>query len=190
MFIDVEKHGPVDPVAAWSSMTNPKPVLEPDDVLEACDQMLGRLEAMERKAAAEAQSVSGVELLHPLVWGAASRLWTNEHFREAVTSAAETLVAHVQSRTGRRDLAATSLWQQVFSQREPRLRWPGDPDDQTVRSMNDGLRLFAPGAQMAIRNTSAHGTDEMTAQDALERLAVLSLLARWVDACEDVTASA
>ncbi|MFF7205356.1 TIGR02391 family protein [Streptomyces sp. NPDC008141] len=51
--------------------------------------------------------------------------------------------------------------------------------------MNDGLRQFAPGVQMTVRNTSAHGTDEMSAQDALERLAALSLLARWVDACDD-----
>ena len=43
---------------------------------------------------------------------------------------------------------------------------------------------------MTIRNTSAHGTDGMAAQDALERLAALSLLARWVDGCDDVTTDA
>lgn len=48
--------------------------------------------------------------------------------------------------------------------------------------MNDGLRQFAPGAQMTIRNPAAHG-DAMGEQDALERLAALSLLARWVDHC-------
>jgi uncharacterized protein (TIGR02391 family) len=194
-YIHVEGHGAVDPIAAWHSMASPKPLLEPDNVLEMCDQILGRLEAMAAKAAAEAPSVTGVELLHPLVWGAARRLWLDEHYREAVASAAEALVTHVQARTGRRDLPATSLWQQVFSasdpkEGQPRLRWPGDPQDQTVRSMNDGLRQFAPGAQMTIRNTSAHGTDGMTAQDALERLAALSLLARWADGCDDVTAQA
>ncbi|MFF5706567.1 TIGR02391 family protein [Streptomyces sp. NPDC012794] len=96
--------------------------------------------------------------------------------------AAEALIAHVQQRTGRHDLAATSFWQQIFSEAppntgEPRLRWPGDPTNQSVKTMNSGLRFFAPGVQMTIRNTSAHGTDEMTAQDAFERLGTLSLLA-------------
>ncbi|MGW5852369.1 TIGR02391 family protein [Streptomyces sp. NPDC055254] len=191
-YIHVEGHGPIDPMAAWSSMTSPKPLLEADNVLEMCDQILGRLEAMARKAEAEAPSVSGVEHFHPLVWGAASRLWRNEHYREAVASAAEALVAHVQSRTGRHDVAATSLWQQVFSSAppkpgDPKLRWPGEPTSQTVKTMNEGLRSFAPGVQMTIRNTSAHGTDTMNAQDALERLAALSLLARWIDDCDDVT---
>lgn len=191
-YIHVEGHGKVDPIAAWSSMTLPKPLLEADDVLEACEQMMGRLEAMERRAEAEAPSVSGVEHYHPLVWGAAFRLWRNEHYREAVASAAEALVAHVQSRTGRHDVAATSLWQQVFSSAppkagDPKLRWPGDPVNQTVKAMNEGLRLFAPGVQLTIRNTSAHGTDAMSAQDALERLGALSLLARWIDDCDDDT---
>jgi hypothetical protein len=189
-YIHVEGHGKIDPIAAWSSMTSPKPVLEADNVLEMCDQILGRLEAMALKAEAEAPTVHGVEHMHPLVWGAAARLWRNEHYREAVASAAETLMDHVQTRTGRHDVAATSFWQQIFSDAapkpgEPRLRWPGDPANQSVKTMNTGLKFFAPGVQMTIRNTSAHGTDEMTAQDALERLGALSLLARWVDDCDD-----
>lgn len=50
--------------------------------------------------------------------------------------------------------------------------------------MNDGLRQFAPGMQMTIRNPAAHSLDELTDQEALERLAALSLLARWVDECD------
>ena len=54
--------------------------------------------------------------------------------------------------------------------------------------MNDGLRLFAPGAQMTIRNPATHGPGEMTQQEAVERLSVLSLLARWVDQCDLIEA--
>lgn len=53
-----------------------------------------------------------------------------------------------------------------------------------MKSMNDGLRQFAPGVQMTIRNPATHSTNEMGEQDALERLAVLSLLAGWVEQCE------
>ncbi|MBO0657462.1 hypothetical protein J1792_33540 [Streptomyces triculaminicus] len=71
---------------------------------------------------------------------------------------------------------------------EPGLRRPGDPTNQTVKAMNEGLRSFAPGVQLAIRNTSAHGAGPMAAQDALEQLGALSLPARWIDDCEDAAA--
>ena len=127
--------------------------------------------------------------MHPLVWGAAQRLWRDRHFRLAVAAAAEALIAQVKSRTGRNDVPETGLWQEAFSERDPvpgkpRLRWPGDPADRTVKNMNDGLRLFAQGVQMTIRNTATHQTADLSEQDALGRLATLSLLARWLDECE------
>jgi Protein of unknown function (Hypoth_ymh). len=50
--------------------------------------------------------------------------------------------------------------------------------------MNAGLRFFAPGVQMTIRNTAAHSIGELDEQTALEQLSTLSLLARWVDECD------
>ncbi|WP_160145456.1 TIGR02391 family protein [Arthrobacter sp. SLBN-53] len=95
--------------------------------------------------------------------------------------------------TDRRDIDDTSQWQQAFSKDDPepgkpRRRWPGDQTDKTVVSTNNGLRQFAPGAQMTIRNPATHGTGEMTPQGAIERLSVLSLLARWVDECNLIEA--
>lgn len=88
----------------------------------------------------------------------------------------------VKSRTSRNSIPDTSRWAQAYSKKPPpRLRWPGDPSDQAVKSMNEGLIRFAPGAQMTIRNPATHGPREMTQQEAVERLSVLSLLARWVD---------
>jgi len=54
--------------------------------------------------------------------------------------------------------------------------------------MNAGLRQFAPGVQMTIRNAAVHGTAELGEQMALEQLAALSLLARWLDDCNLVEA--
>lgn len=189
-YIMVAGAGPIDPIAAWSTITEPQPLLEPDNVLGACDSILGRLDAKIRRAEAERPPVIGAASMHPLVWGAARPLWVDGHFRQAISAAAETLIAHVKARTGRYDLVETSLWQQTFSdkapeQGKPRLRWPGDPAiNQDIKNMNDGLRLFAPGVQMLIRNPATHSVDDMPEQDALERLAVLSLLARWVDQCQ------
>ncbi len=189
MYITVQGAGPIDPIAAWETMTRPQPLLEPSDVVGACHQMVGRLEAMRIKAEAEAPPKLGEEALHPLVWGAARRLWRDGHYRVAVSAAAEALVTNVKTVTGRNDVPETSLWQETFSAQQPtvgrpRLRWPGEPSDRDVKTMNEGLRFFAPGVQLTIRNPAAHGSQELTEQEALERLASLSLLARWVDECD------
>jgi len=189
LYYNVADTGRVDPTAVWHSVTLPKPVLEPNDILSACGQMVGRLEQMALKAEAEAPPMIGAEAMHPLIWGAARALWRDGHFRQAVAAAAEALVSQVKSRTGRNDVPETALWQEAFSSQppepsRPRLRWPGDASHRDVKAMTDGLRQFAPGAQMTIRNAAVHGTAEMGEQDALERLAVLSLLARWVEQCE------
>ncbi len=188
MYINVQGAGPVDPIATWESITEPKPLLEPNNVLGACDQMLGRLEAMTIKAQAEAPPTIGAAAMHPLIWGAARGLWRDGHFRAAVAAAADSLVTSVKSRTKRNDVAETTLWTDTFSAQsaipgKPRLRWPGDAADRDVINMNSGLRHFAPGVQMTIRNPAAHGLGEMSEQEALERLAALSLLARWVEDC-------
>jgi Protein of unknown function (Hypoth_ymh) len=194
MYIAVQGAGAIDPIAAWSTMTKPKPLLESDDVLSACDQMIGRLDALVLKAEAEAPPTIGAAAMHPLIWGAAAPLWRDRHFRQAVGAAAEALIASVKVRTGRNDVAETDLWKQVLSSEppapgKPRLRWPGDPNDRNVKSMSDGLRQYAPGVQMTIRNMMIHVHEELSEQPALERLAALSLLATWIDNCDLVEAA-
>lgn len=91
--------------------------------------------------------------------------------------------------TNRNDASDTSLWQQAFVQDaarpgKARLRWPGDQMNQDVKTMQDGLRQFAPGANMVIRNPATHDSEPLSEQAALERLATLSVLAHFLDACE------
>lgn len=185
----VQGRGAIDAIAAWQTVARPKPLLEPPDVLDTVEQVLGRLEAMIRKAEAETPPTIGAAAMHPLVWGAANRLWRDGHYRASIAAAADAVVGLVKSRTGRNDISETALWQEVFSSTppapgKPRLRWRGNPTDRDVKTMNDGLRQFAPGVQMTIRNPAAHSPEELGEQAALERLAVLSLLARWVDDCD------
>lgn len=176
---------PVDPIAAWRTVTTPKPLLEPGDVLDSAEQILGRLEALTDKAEAELPPTTGVEAMHPTIWGAARRLWLDGHFRLAVQSAAETLVSQLKTRTQLANMDATNVYERVFASKDPVLKWPGDPSDRTVSSMQNGLAKYAPGLNMTVRNTATHmASEEMTAQQALERLAALSLLAHWIDECE------
>ncbi|MCU1508394.1 MAG: hypothetical protein JWQ12_659 [Glaciihabitans sp.] len=152
---------------------------------------LGRVrsDAETRKQLGSSAPSISADLLHPIVWSAASALWDDGHFGPAVQRAATMVNAHVQDRLGRHDLSDSPLMQQAFSMTEPsegqpRLRWPGEDSDLTVKSMRDGLVRLAPGVFMTIRNPSTHSIDQLPRQEALEQLAVLSQLARWIDACE------
>jgi hypothetical protein len=132
--------------------------------------------------------------LHKVVWSAAERLWSDGHHSQAVQAAASAVNAHVQSLVQRRDVADADLMQQVFSSsppeaRRPRLRWPGSDLDLHVRTMNDGLRQFAPGVFKAIRNPASHGRVQLDEQEALEQLACLSTLMRWLTTCRVITVS-
>ena len=185
----VQGAGVVDPIAAWATVTQPKPVLEPANILSACGQALGRLESKIAEAEAAAVPAIDAEQMHPLVWGAARAMWRDGHYRQAVVGAAEALVSQLKARTGRNNVAETSLWQQTFSAQpptaeQPRLRWPGPSDDRTTKSMNEGLRLLTSAVQLTIRNPATHSSDQLTLIEASERLAVLSLMARWVENCE------
>ena len=123
---------------------------------------------------------------HPWVWQAALTLWDSKHYRQSVHAAATAITAHTQTKLGRTDVADDALMQEAFSTNppqpgKPRLRCPGDPNDQTVKSRQRGALQYAVGCYFAIRNSAAHETGEWDQQIALEHLAALSVLARWID---------
>jgi hypothetical protein len=57
------------------------------------------------------------------------------------------------------------------------------PDDgsPTFASVHRGVRSFAEGCYVAIRNPISHTEGDLGEDEALEQLAALSVLARWVD---------
>jgi hypothetical protein len=130
--------------------------------------------------------VVAADQFHPWVWQAALTLWDSKHYRQAVHAAATAITAHTQTKLGRTDVADDALMQEAFSENppqpgKPRLRCPGDPNDQTVKSRQRGARQYAVACYFAIRNPAAHETSEWDQQVALEYLAALSVLARWID---------
>lgn len=95
----------------------------------------------------------------------------------------------LQSKVNRRDVSETDLVRQSFSDKapepgKPRLRFAHITDVQTADSVRQGVMAFGAGCFQAIRNPIGHlpnGQVELDEQTALERLAALSLLARWID---------
>ncbi|MGV9419935.1 TIGR02391 family protein [Streptomyces sp. NPDC003674] len=59
-----------------------------------------------------------------------------------------------------------------------------DRNTPTWRARQEGAKYLAAGAFLALRNVAAH-EDEVTwtEQEALEHLATLSVLARWIEQC-------
>lgn len=131
--------------------------------------------------------------LHPWVWNAAQPFWETNHFAQAVQTAAKAINAHLQNKLGRRDVSDDKAVQEAFRQGDaepgrPRLLVAGDPDDQTVQSVQRGALQLGLGCFFAIRNPLAHGMDELDEQEALEQLATLSTFARLVDGATVVRA--
>jgi Protein of unknown function (Hypoth_ymh) len=131
---------------------------------------------------------------HPWVWDAARTFWESRHCRKAVDVAANAINARTQDKVTRRDIFDADLMNQVFTDKpkpdQAFLVLPEDHADQTIRSRQRALRPFAEGCFAGIRNPAAHEHGpEWDEQKALEYLAVLSVLARWIDECVVVYAS-
>lgn len=128
--------------------------------------------------------------MHPWAWEGARSLWQSGHYGEAVRAAATKVNAELQNKVGRRDVSEEGLVKQAFSDDEPkpgspRLRLPGDDGGKTSLSLRRGIRSLGEVCFAALRNPASHDpigdTDE---QFALEQLATISLLARWIDDAE------
>lgn len=154
--------------------------------------MDGRLvigERVRRARAASQTPTPVVEQLHPSVWDAAAPQWAAHHLHDAVLAACKAVNATLQAKVGRSDLSEVQLVQAAFSLRpgsdgRSRLRFPEVDDEKTRESMTQGALSFGVGCFQAIRNPVGHLPDaqyELTVQQALERLAALSLFARWIE---------
>jgi len=149
-------------------------------------ESLRRQEEVRKNLGDDAPELSAANL-HPWVWDGASSLWFSGHYREAIEGAIRKLNAETQNKLGRRDVSETDLFNQAFSEQnpaagKPRLHRMMNDGSSTFRSVQRGARMFAEGVFAGIRNPLAHEAEhEIPEQQALEYLAALSVLARWVD---------
>lgn len=184
--------GAIDPIANWALMSSPKAVVAPSDVRLTAATVRGRLRTMLVEAEASAESevpAFAPSQMHPTIWAAAANHWTTHQYRVAVREAAEALTVDWKARLGRNDVDDTVFWQQSLAVGEPaegapKVLWPGDAADKTVKSMRGGLNQLATGLNLTVRNVATHTRTELTEQQAMERLAAYSFLARLLDQCE------
>ena len=198
-YIAIAGLGAIDPISNWSFMSSPKAPIAPRDIRTTTANVKGRLDAM----IADAESRSDSDLptfapaqFHPAVWAGASAHWTTHQYRVAVREASEGLTVHWKERLRRSDVDDTVFWQQTLSPGapepgKPKLAWPGAAEDKTVKSMRGGLEplakalnALATGLNLTVRNVTTHTRSELSEQEAMERLAAYSYLARLLDQCE------
>jgi Protein of unknown function (Hypoth_ymh) len=133
--------------------------------------------------------------LHEWVWEAARPMWEASSYSTAVLWAAQSINARLQQKLNRYDISDATLCSEAFKIDEPkaerpRLRFHGDRTSETWRSLQEGAGFFGRGCFQAIRNPVAHSHQHpVSEQEALEELAALSQLARWIDQCTVETAS-
>jgi uncharacterized protein (TIGR02391 family) len=178
---------------SWADENAPSKNFEFRRQRDACARLIARIDSDAEIAAMlegyDAAPRLRASEMHALVWSAASAQWSTGHFNEAVLAAAKAVNSLLQDKVGRRDTSETNLVRESFSEKDPelgrpRLRFPGIEDDQTRESMRQGASGFGAGCFQAIRNPVGHLPNEhleLTEQEALERLAAWSLLARWID---------
>ncbi len=165
---------------------------------DAAQRLAGILAQTERRQAILGQRGPALEAssLHPWVWNAAVGLWDDGHYGSAVFEAAKVLEHRTQVKLERSSLIGSELFRKAFSPEpprpnEPRLRLThieseseGPRHSKSWSAAHEGARHFGMGCAEGIRNAQAHGSDTIREQDALEQLAALSVLARWVDISE------
>jgi uncharacterized protein (TIGR02391 family) len=149
-------------------------------------EVLVRQEEVRKNLGEDAPEISAANL-HPWAWSGAKSLWQSGHYRSAVDDAAKKVNAETQNKVGRRDVSETDLFKQAFSLDAPqagkaRLRRMKDDGSDSYRSMQRGAMALAEGIYAGIRNPFNHeDPQDIDEQVALEYLAALSVLARWVD---------
>jgi hypothetical protein len=129
--------------------------------------------------------------MHPVVWQAAATAWNNQHWLDAVRAATQAVLARVGDRLGWQpeQFNQGSPWNQVFADDPedadavPHLGLPAGVDQTSGHHLVAALRHVTVGLPVLVIDPALGPRKGLTRQDALERLAALSLLAWWLDRC-------
>jgi uncharacterized protein (TIGR02391 family) len=117
--------------------------------------------------------------LHPEIARAASKLYQDGHYSNAVEAAVKALNNLVRLRSGL-EIDGMTLMQQAFSPNKPVLKF-NDLSDQSDRDEQTGFMMMFSGAVAGLRNPRAHGFIQDDPERALEFIAYVSLLAKLLD---------
>ena len=117
--------------------------------------------------------------LHQEIARAASKLYRDGHYANAVEAAVKALNGLVRLRSGL-EVDGITLMERAFSPSNPILKF-NDLSDQSDRDEQKGFMMMFSGAVAGLRNPRAHGFIHDDPERALEFIAYVSLLAKLLD---------
>ena len=168
-----------------------------DPVEEATLRLLGILDnAPERERILGPRGpVLAAGGLHRWVWNAAADLWDGGHYKQAVQEAWNAVEQQTQLKLDRADTSGKDLFAQAFTAKPGRrLRFvhieqktDDGMDIPDWTSAHEGAMYFGMGCAQGIRNLQVHSIEDLNEEEALEYLASLSVLARWVDTAKTIS---
>jgi uncharacterized protein (TIGR02391 family) len=118
--------------------------------------------------------------IHPELIKGIGKLFEDGHYANAVEDACKILEMFVQMRSMRPDLSGTDLMQQVFSPKNPILKF-NELKTETDASEQQGMMFLYAGAMLALRNPRAHSIRVDDPENALDILLFISLLLKSLD---------
>jgi uncharacterized protein (TIGR02391 family) len=169
----------------WPSVAQRRPAIRSavqgaiGKLQSAISMLKERLEEAGETAGSRAITAYAGLDLHQEIARAASKLYQDTHYANAVEAAVKALNGLVRLRSGL-DIDGTSLMEGAFSPNNPILKF-NDLSDQSDRDEQKGFMMLFSGAVSGLRNPRAHGFIHDDAERALEFIAFVSLLAKLLD---------
>ncbi len=120
--------------------------------------------------------------LHSALTDDCLEMFKDGHFNESVRKALERFEKRIQDTVGDHKTFGRDLMAKAFNEQKP-LICLNALKSANERSEQEGFKFLTMGAMSGVRNIYSHGdVNQMTAIDAIERLAFVSLLFRRIDA--------
>lgn len=184
----------IDSETDISSLDPSTPIVYPSDrsyfysrVVRQCDRLIGIIEndSRLRQIIGSHEPFLSSSGLATDVTEAAASYWGDRHYTEAVRQAYLKLERKAQQKLGT-EVDGSNLWEQCFA-KAGGLKISGiKGNSKTKDSVQQGVQRLAQSASLLIRNPISHTLTEengMSKEEALEYLAILSCLSRWLDKC-------
>ncbi|WNJ91776.1 TIGR02391 family protein [Bosea sp. 685] len=127
------------------------------------------------------RAYDGLEL-HPEIARAASKLYRDAHYANAIEASVKALNGLVRLRSGL-EQDGTTLMERAFNPTNPIVKF-NQLQDQSDKDEQKGFMQMFSGAVSGLRNPRAHGFIKDDPERALEFIAFVSLLAKLLDGAE------
>ena len=183
--INVLDDTPIIMGGGWPSVASRRPEIKSavaraiSTLQTAISLLRERVEDVGETTGASAIPAYGGLDLHPEIARAASKLYNDGHYANAVEASVKALNGLVRFRSGV-DADGMPLMERAFNPTNPALKF-NDLSDTSDRDEQKGFMMMFCGAVAGLRNPRAHGFIKDDPERALEFIAYVSLLGKLVD---------